>query len=71
MSNLRTRFRTFKWIFIISLRFRPRILVDVSRIDLSTTILDYKISAPIIIAPTAFHKLANPEGLIPSSRCTS
>lgn len=71
MSNLRTRFRTFKWIFIISLRFRSRILVDVSRIDLSTTILDYKISAPIIIAPTALHKLANPEGLIPSSRCTS
>ena len=71
MSNLRTRFRTFKWTFIISLRFRPRILVDVSRIDLSTTILDYKISASIIIAPTGLHKLANPEGLIPSSRCTS
>ncbi|KAH9665366.1 peroxisomal (S)-2-hydroxy-acid oxidase GLO4 [Citrus sinensis] len=68
---LRTRFRTFKWIFIISLRFRPRILVDVSRIDLSTTILDYKISAPIIIAPTALHKLANPEGEVATARAAA
>ena len=45
------------------LRIRPRILVDVSRIDLSTTVLGYKISAPILIAPTALHKLAHPEGL--------
>uniref|UniRef100_A0A2N9I7R7 (S)-2-hydroxy-acid oxidase n=1 Tax=Fagus sylvatica TaxID=28930 RepID=A0A2N9I7R7_FAGSY len=42
--------------------FRPRILVDVSRIDMSTTVLGYKISAPIMIAPTAMHKLAHPEG---------
>ncbi|GAY67296.1 hypothetical protein CUMW_255450, partial [Citrus unshiu] len=51
--------------------FRPRILVDVSRIDLSTTILDYKISAPIIIAPTAFHKLANPEGEVATARAAA
>ncbi|KAH9713777.1 peroxisomal (S)-2-hydroxy-acid oxidase GLO4 [Citrus sinensis] len=51
--------------------FRPRILVDVSRIDLSTTILDYKISAPIIIAPTAWHKLANPEGEVATARAAA
>ncbi|KAK9228888.1 hypothetical protein WN944_021845 [Citrus x changshan-huyou] len=51
--------------------FRPRILVDVSRIDLSTTILDYKISAPIIIAPTALHKLANPEGEVATARAAA
>lgn len=44
-------------------RFRPRILVDVSQIDMSTTLLGYRISAPIMLAPTAYHKLANPEGL--------
>jgi (S)-2-hydroxy-acid oxidase len=43
--------------------FRPRILVDVSRISMSTTILGHHIAAPIMIAPTSFHKLAHPEGL--------
>ncbi|KAG6581777.1 Peroxisomal (S)-2-hydroxy-acid oxidase GLO4, partial [Cucurbita argyrosperma subsp. sororia] len=41
---------------------RPRVLVDVSQIDMSTTILGYPISAPILVAPTAAHKLAIPEG---------
>ncbi|KAI5336251.1 hypothetical protein L3X38_015518 [Prunus dulcis] len=41
---------------------RPRVLVDVSRIDMPTTVLGYKISAPIMIAPTARHQLAHPEG---------
>ncbi|PQM40469.1 peroxisomal (S)-2-hydroxy-acid oxidase GLO4-like [Prunus yedoensis var. nudiflora] len=40
---------------------RPRVLVDVSRIDMSTTVLGYKISAPIMIASTARHQLAHPE----------
>jgi len=44
-------------------RFRPRVLVDVSKIDMSTKILGYPISAPIMIAPTGNHKLAHPEGL--------
>lgn len=42
---------------------RPRVLVDVSRIDMSTTVLGHSISTPIMIAPTAMHKLAHPEGL--------
>ncbi|CAN8270167.1 unnamed protein product [Cochlearia groenlandica] len=42
--------------------FRPRVLVDVSKIDMSTTILGYPISAPIMIAPTANHKLAHQDG---------
>jgi len=45
------------------LRLLPRVLVDVSNIALSTNILGYTISAPIMIAPTALHKLAHPEGL--------
>jgi (S)-2-hydroxy-acid oxidase len=45
-------------------RFRPRILIDVSKIDLSTTVLGFKISMPIMIAPTAFQKMAHPEGNI-------
>ena len=43
-------------------RIRPRVLVDVSQIDMSTTILGHRISAPILVAPTAAHKLAFHEG---------
>ncbi|KAJ8553231.1 hypothetical protein K7X08_023909 [Anisodus acutangulus] len=40
---------------------QPRILVDVSRIDMSTIILGHKMSAPIIVAPTSSHQLAHPQ----------
>ncbi len=45
-----------------------RVLVDVSRRDLSTTILGRKISLPILFAPTAFHKLAHPDGELATVR---
>ncbi|KAJ7951478.1 Peroxisomal (S)-2-hydroxy-acid oxidase [Quillaja saponaria] len=51
--------------------FRPRVLVDVSRVDVSTTILGYNISSPIMIAPTGAHKLANPEGEIATARAAA
>lgn len=41
---------------------RHRILTDVSRIDLSTTIAGLPLSMPIVVAPTAFHGLAHPDG---------
>ncbi|KAL3511593.1 hypothetical protein ACH5RR_024310 [Cinchona calisaya] len=50
---------------------RPRILVDVSKVDLSTSILGYKTSAPIMIAPTGMHKLAHPEGEVATARAAA
>ncbi|XP_047341255.1 peroxisomal (S)-2-hydroxyacid oxidase GLO4 [Impatiens glandulifera] len=50
---------------------RPRILVDVSRIDMSTTILGYNTSSPIMIAPTGLHKLAHPEGEVATARAAA
>ncbi|XP_004235560.1 peroxisomal (S)-2-hydroxyacid oxidase GLO4 [Solanum lycopersicum] len=47
---------------------RPRILVDVSKIDMSTIILGHKTSAPIIVAPTSSHQLAHPEGEVATAR---
>jgi isopentenyl diphosphate isomerase/L-lactate dehydrogenase-like FMN-dependent dehydrogenase len=41
---------------------RPRVLVDVSSIDLTTTILGRAIEFPILLAPTAFNRLAHDEG---------
>ncbi|XP_074577845.1 glycolate oxidase 3-like [Curcuma longa] len=51
--------------------FRPRILVDVSNIDMSTTVLGFKISMPIMIAPTAMQKMAHPEGELATARAAS
>ncbi|KAJ0881176.1 putative (S)-2-hydroxy-acid oxidase [Helianthus annuus] len=50
---------------------RPRILVDVSKIDMSTTILGYKTSAPIMIAPTSLHQLAHPQGEILTAKAAA
>ncbi|XP_021294307.1 peroxisomal (S)-2-hydroxy-acid oxidase GLO4-like isoform X2 [Herrania umbratica] len=49
----------------------PRILRDVSGINLSTTVLGYNISMPVMIAPTSMHKLANPAGEIATARAAS
>ncbi|KAM7253689.1 hypothetical protein ACFE04_021843 [Oxalis oulophora] len=50
---------------------RPRVLVDVSKIDLSTTVLGYRISAPIMIAPTAMHQLAHHEGEVATAKAAA
>lgn len=44
------------------IRLRPRVLVDVSTIDMRTTVLGNPVSMPILVAPTAFHGLAHAEG---------
>jgi (S)-2-hydroxy-acid oxidase len=41
---------------------RPRVLVDVSRVDLATRVLGESIAMPIMLAPTAFNRLAHPDG---------
>ena len=47
---------------------RPRVLVDVSRTETRTTVLGTGVSMPVLIAPTAFHRLAHPEGELASAR---
>ena len=41
---------------------RPRVLRDVSALDLSTTVLGTKVNLPVLIAPCGGHKKAHPEG---------
>jgi isopentenyl diphosphate isomerase/L-lactate dehydrogenase-like FMN-dependent dehydrogenase len=41
---------------------RPRMLVDVSSVQTGTTILGREVSLPVLVAPTAFQFLADPEG---------
>ncbi len=47
---------------------RPRVLVDVSEVDLSVTLLGERLSMPVLLAPTAFQRLAHPEGEPASAR---
>uniref|UniRef100_A0A453BMP9 (S)-2-hydroxy-acid oxidase n=1 Tax=Aegilops tauschii subsp. strangulata TaxID=200361 RepID=A0A453BMP9_AEGTS len=51
--------------------FRPRILIDVSKIDMTTTILGFKLSMPIMISPTAMQKMAHPDGEYATARAAS
>jgi 4-hydroxymandelate oxidase len=49
-------------------RLRPRVLVDVARIDASTTMLGFPVSLPLAIAPMAVHGLAHPDGEVATAR---
>jgi 4-hydroxymandelate oxidase len=45
-----------------------RVLRDISDRSLATTVLGHQIDMPILAAPTAFHKLAHPDGEVASVR---
>ena len=42
--------------------FRPRVLVDVENVDISTTMLGTKVDIPFYVTATALGKLGHPEG---------
>ena len=50
------------------IRLRPRILVDVSRIDTRVTLFGREMPLPILLAPAAYHKLAHAEGEIATAK---
>jgi len=54
------------------IQLRPRVLVDVSKIDMSVTILnDTRLSMPVFSAPTALLKMAHPTGECGVAKATS
>jgi (S)-2-hydroxy-acid oxidase len=52
-------------------RFRPRMLVDVSRIDTAVTLLGERVAMPVGVAPTAQHRLAHPDGEAATARAAA
>ena len=44
------------------LRFRPRILRDVSAVSTATTVLGHQLATPICVSPTAMQRAAHPDG---------
>ena len=50
---------------------RPRVLVDVSEVSTATTVLGTEVQLPVLVAPTAFHRLADPEGELATARASA
>ena len=50
---------------------RPRVLRDVSTLDLTTNVFGTKINLPVLIAPCGAHKRAHPEGEIATYRAAT
>jgi 4-hydroxymandelate oxidase len=48
-----------------------RVLVDVSKVDQATSVLGTAIPSPILVAPTAFHRLAHPDGELATARAAA
>ena len=52
-------------------RLRPRMLVDVSAPRHDTTVLGTPVSMPLLVAPTAFQKMAHPDGELATARAVA
>ncbi|KAJ2076481.1 Hydroxyacid oxidase 1 [Coemansia sp. RSA 988] len=63
MITVRENQRAFDRIIV-----RPRILRDVSKVDMSTSVQGASISSPICIAPTAMQRMAHPDGECATAR---
>ena len=50
------------------IRLLPRVLRDVSVVNPSTTVLGEPIRSPLVVAPTAYHRLAHDEGEAATAR---
>ncbi|HCT55705.1 MAG TPA: alpha-hydroxy-acid oxidizing protein [Gemmatimonas aurantiaca] len=54
-----------------SIRLRQRVLVDVAELDTSVSLLGRTLSHPILLAPTAYHKLIHADGEVATARGAS
>jgi isopentenyl diphosphate isomerase/L-lactate dehydrogenase-like FMN-dependent dehydrogenase len=62
-ATLRDNLAAFgRWIL------RPRMLVDVAACSTATTVLGQEVSMPILVAPTAFQRVAHPDGEVGMAR---
>src|SRR5215204_2061344 len=51
--------------------FRPRVLRDVSAVDPSTTLLGRELPIPLVLAPTGFTRIADPQGELAVARAAA
>ncbi len=53
------------------IRLRPRVLVDVSRRSTECTVLGRRVAFPVLVAPTAFQRMAHPDGELATARAAA
>jgi len=51
--------------------FRPRVLRDVSHVDPSTTLLGRRLPLPLVLGPTGFARIADPQGELAVARAAA
>ena len=56
---------------LITSKFKTRVLNDVSKVDTKISLLGLDLAYPILIAPTAYHKMMHPEGELATARGAS
>lgn len=52
-------------------RFRPRVLRGVEQVDPSSSILGHRLSMPLVLAPTGFTRIADPDGELAVARAAA
>jgi 4-hydroxymandelate oxidase len=50
---------------------RPRVLVDVGSVSTAATVLGSEVALPVLVAPTAFQRLCDPEGELATARAAA
>src|SRR3977135_411983 len=45
-----------------SVSFRPRVMRGIEQVDITSTVLGQPVSYPLVLAPTGFTRIANPDG---------
>jgi 4-hydroxymandelate oxidase len=50
---------------------RPRVLVDVGNVSTAATVLGTEVALPVLVAPTAFNRLADPDGELATARAAA
>jgi isopentenyl diphosphate isomerase/L-lactate dehydrogenase-like FMN-dependent dehydrogenase len=50
---------------------RPRVLVDVGSVSTAVTVLGTEVALPVLVAPTAFQRLADPDGELATARAAA
>jgi 4-hydroxymandelate oxidase len=50
------------------IRLRPRVLIDISDVQVQTSVLGVPIQMPIVVAPMSAHMLVHPEGELATAR---
>jgi 4-hydroxymandelate oxidase len=62
--------RTMRWNreAFDEVRLRPRALVDVEQVDTRVTLFGEVLPHPVLLAPTAFHRLVHPDGEVATAR---